>query len=194
MDQNNDNDDYGWKVVIYKKYKPPSGSLRIKALQVSNERKQNALNIYDRWRNGHATFHLYYSQNKILNCINMSLMNKKTKFGKNCKVYDLKETNYLEVLNTIYKNAKNGGAYSGAMDNIEKAVWKTLIGITELEYQLEELKNKSYRDNYIKNFMNKHKWYFFKTDFNFNFIWDVGIIILYPDNKTFSLLAATDMD
>lgn len=107
------------------------------------------------------------------------------------KVYDLKEIDYLKVLDVLYKDTKRG-AYSKPMEDSEKAVYKTILGITGLEFSIEEFKNKSYKNNYINNIMNKYKWYFFKT--NFNFIWDVGIIVLYPDNKNFSLLAATDMD
>lgn len=180
--------------------------LNIEELQVSNERKQKALNIYNEWinySNGRAEFHLYHSLNNLLNKIDdKDLINKQTNFGNKYEIYEIKRVHeYVNVLEDLQRNAEQGGAYNRSLRDPneviidpKEAVWRTIIGITGLEYPLEELKNICYKDDFIKFFMNDYKWYYFRCSF-MNFIaWDVGIITLYPDNKTFSLLVATDTD
>jgi hypothetical protein len=62
-------------------------------------------------------------------------------------LYDLHEIDYIKFLEKIKSHSIYGaGVYGHGIwwDNPEDVLWKTIIGLTGLEYSLEELKNKSY--------------------------------------------------
>lgn len=149
-----------------------------------SKRKEYALNIYNDWSNcsnGCISFRIYISNSNNIFDENFTL---------HSDFYNLRDVNYLEIFNLLEYNAKSGGAYTrGVKDPIE-SVWKTIMGLTGLDF--EKFENKSYKNNNIKSFMNKYKWYIFEHD-EF-FIRDTGIIVFDPDKKTFAVLSATDYD
>lgn len=172
-------------------------NLIIEELNISNKRKQNVLNIYNEcFTNGRSIgfeFHLYRSLNNKLNYLNETIC-KKTSLGNKYTIYNLQEVDYITILEGVKGDAKYGGAYTKGVNNPDEAVWKTILGITGLECSLEIIKNEPYDSEFIKYFMNRYKWYYFESNYMSHIAWDVGIIALYPDNKTFSILLATDFD
>lgn len=201
---------YKLKNVCSYWYKLINNFLIIEKLNIPDEREQDALIIYNSTcTNGTTWLSLYRSLNNISNIINKSILNNQVDYfsqftyeNKICKhsLYDLHELDYIKFLEKIKGHSICGAGVYGIgiwWDDPEDVLWRTIIGLTGLEYSLEELKNKPYDDEFIKSFMNKYKWYTFKVKYygmwlnpNYNY----GIITLYPDKKTFTMLFAYDYD
>lgn len=175
-------------------------NIKIKEIEIDNERYSNALNIViERWYDS-KLFCFFYSENKLLNKIDIGyFINKKINFFKDDnEIYEIKRTfNYIEILNEL-KEATINSVFTVSIndDDADEAIWKTIISITNTDISLEELKNKCYKDKFIKNFMEKYKWYQFKTRQYIiperRIIYSIGIFVIYPDYQTFCILYASD--
>ncbi len=182
-------------------------NIEIEELEVTNERVQNALHIYRFWL-GEYTFELHNSKTNLLGKIqDQEFINKKVDFFKSIgscylgkdvsrKIYYTERTfNYTEILNKIKGDAEDcmynySWNYDLYDDDSNEAVWRTIIAITGSDMSLEQFKNKPFEDKFIQNFMKKYKWYYFVNQESTAKYLDryIGIITIYPDDKTFSLL------
>lgn len=163
--------------------------LDIQKLQMTNERFTNAVNIFEKWKdqsNGSYKFSIYRAPYSVKNIISKAVIAKHVDDG----VYELSEINFLETLEELAYYAQHGGAYCGGCEDVNGSVWRTISAMTE--YSVNELMGKSLTDETVQSSMMRYKWFKFTSYYMMQIAWDVGFIILYPDNKTFSVLFATD--
>lgn len=167
--------------------------LDIKRLQVTDERFTNAINIFDSWEkhsNGRYKFSIYRAPYSIKNIISKAMIANHT----DDYLYTLSEITFTEVIEKLELNAKQGGAYCDGCEDVIGSVWRTILAMTEMNYSVEELRSKRFTDRIVKSSMTAYTWYRFSSLGMMFMGFDVGLIALYPDNKTFSMLSATDTD
>lgn len=168
--------------------------LDIQQLQVSDERFVNATYIFDRWKkysNGRYNFSIHRAPYSIKNIVGKTVIGIHT----NDWILDLYEITHVDVLEELECYALNGGAYSRSRcEDVLGSTWRTILAMTETQYSVEELRDKSFTDEVVASSLTNYKWYRYKSDRMMDIAWDVGLVALYPDNQTFAVLFATDTD
>lgn len=164
--------------------------LQIENVPVSKERFEDATNIFREWYNGCRRFHMYRAQYSIKNMISPTYINKQT----TDYIYTISNVEYTKVLELLQWHSKHGGAYSDRSEDPVGATWRTVLAMTESNYSVDGLRDKDFNDECVKSFMEKYKWYTYRSGMMMGVAWDAGFIALYPDLKTFSVVFGTDTD
>jgi F-box domain len=186
--------------------------LGMEKLHILNEKKINAINIneipdgvnegaYD-YYSIFTNVYLYYTKNNYL--LN-KLMEDEEIIKFICKklkadnlddhgdsMPSLRKISCLEFLNDVEKSCNYH----------EEMVWKIMINITNSDFIME---NDSHKNNFLRFFINSYELYSFHTVYSeyiestpeyenhkelyesFDYLTTCGIIMVYPDKKTFSL-------
>jgi hypothetical protein len=168
--------------------------LTIQTHEVPDPRFNDAVNIFEMWErysNGYYSFTVHRAEFSIRNIISKRVVNKVT----GDYLYSLEETEYTNIFQQLSSRATHGGAYSDSRcRDVKGSVWRTLAGLIGLKRSIEKLQGKSAEDEDVKLFMTKYRWYTYKSNRMAGIAWDVGVIALYPDNQTFSVLMGSDYD
>jgi F-box-like len=175
-------------------------NMKIEKLHISDKRRMYTVDMFKYWYISEFNLYRITENNLGYRIIEDEEIMNRIVYLRN--IYDdanekfctiKREFNYVNILNYLKDIVKYKyiclcyyDPNEPKCDNPEEAVWKTIIGITGLDFSLEELEKKSYDNEFVQSFMNNYKWYYFDTDGPGT--WAVGIIAVYPDNKTFSVL------
>jgi hypothetical protein len=187
--------------------------LEMEKLHIINKKKINAINTnaipdgvneysYD-YYSIFTNLELYYTKNNyLLNKLVedeeiIKFISKKLKvdniLDEDEYITNIRKISHVEFLDYIEKSCNNH----------KEMVWKIMINITNSDVLLE---NESHKNNFLQFFMNNYELYLFNLmgypdyiecipDFenhkefyeSFDYAMTYGIIMVYPDKKTFSL-------
>lgn len=190
--------------------------LEMEKLHITNKKKINAINTnaipdgvneysYD-YYSIFTNLELYYTKNNyLLNKLVedeeiIKFISKKLKvdniLDEDEYITNIRKISHVEFLDYVEKSCNNH----------KEMVWKIMINITNLDVLLEKLENESHKNNFLQFFMNNYELYLFSfmgypdyieciPDFenhkefyeSFDYAMTYGIIMVYPDKKTFSL-------
>lgn len=173
-----------WETLI-------SNMLDIETLPCPETITSNALNIFESWGEDdidNPSLSMHRMSYSIKNVISIPLINT---LMYNC-LHKLDLVSYRHILDELKKHAENGGPKTKGPNDVIGAVWKSILGMTGLDYSVDKLRDLNFDDPFVSSFMSRYSWYTYETCGMGSIDWDVGIIALYPDNQRFVILLATD--
>lgn len=158
-----------------------SSMTQIQTLPCPDTMTSNALNIFELWDEDDydiASLSLHHISYSIKSVISIPLINTLT--DDSVTILDL--VGYHDILNIFKKYAEIGG---GPKDVIGTG-WKSILGMTGLDYSVDKLRDLDFNDPFVASFMCRYSWYTYETC-EMQSTNDIGIITLYPDNQTFTI-------
>lgn len=162
--------------------------LDIKRIEVSSEREAEATTMFSS-REGALFFSVYRAPYIIANVVSDLVI--ATIVKSYCDINDWDKG----VIEELYANAYN---IADSRRDSDSLVWKCLLSITGLdeEYKVEELLDDDTFDRFQKlPCMAQYKFYSLMTCFGpaGEFYDAAGVVVLYPDLRTFAILCYTDI-
>lgn len=153
--------------------------LQLESISVSNEKFKEATNIFctDEFRE----FHIYHAPYEIKDMISCTYINRQT----NNNIQIIHELEHIEIFEILLSETADADTCNDPIGSI----WRTVLAMMDNEdCTVDELRNKNYKSEYVASFMGKYDWYRFRANNRLDIGWQVGIIALYPDRKTFSMV------
>jgi hypothetical protein len=159
--------------------------LNFEKVEVSNERLADVLNtsdnlpVLDDFKRD-ILFSVYRAPCVIANEVSPAVLNYATGFLNDCDVYLFYSFEYLtdHFIADVKAHAHN---ISEVPEELNRFVWRTILGITGLDYPVEELGDLDFDSDFAKVNLTKYKWYDYWLDEDRWF----GTIVLYPEHQTF---------
>lgn len=162
--------------------------------EITNSESHDAmLSAFQTWfhdSNGKAEAHIF-----ALETLNENWLSKKQflNYKLECTVGQTNddiiflESNSAQVFNILFSAACNGGAYGSGMYGAYGRLnaWKSLAGLLGIE--------SNFSSKELDYCVQQSNWALFETrNWFYRIAWDVGIMVLHPEQKKLSIVAVTD--